>query len=335
MSRETRQIRPFDVPKSLEGLLRGARLHIGSLTIESGTGVRSFPDPETYGSQRVTLEWSEQGALESFRETIHGGAQELDILLSDLSLVVAATSGYLGKTEVLYREVLSDQTPRSHIVDLASGDERAVALRVLGHKANRVAAYLLLTRELDRIALRPWRLGTWLARCEFRIAVDLPADLFRPEPLTEKERQRLGLPPGTVRYVDWDSYDPAAPFDPDVPPRMYVDEEVLTAVSEAGGAPLGRMMQRQLIADFMCSLFREVREKPDGWRHREWGTLEDSLLGRVVRYLEGGASASQEDCDRRLQQIAGDDPGRQAAWVETRLDVRAQILTTFRKQGPL
>lgn len=333
MSRETRQIRPFDVPKTMEGLFRETRLHIGEMTIGSGRGVRSFPDPDAYESQQVALEWSEQSAFDSFRESICTGAQELDILISDLSLVVAATSGYLGTTEIVYRERLSDDAPRDRTADLATGPRRAVALRVVGRKANRVTAYLLLNRELEGGPLRPWRLGTWLARCEFRIAVELPADLFRPEPLTEKERHRLGLPHGTVRYVDWDSYDPAAPFDPDTPPRMYVDEEVLTAVSEASRSPLGRMMQKQLVTDFMCSLLREVREKPDGWQNKGWEALEDSLLGRVVRYLEGGATASPEDYDRRLHQIAGDDPGHQVAWVESRLDVRADLLSTLRKPG--
>ena len=333
MSRETRQIRPFDVPRNLEGLFRGTQLRIGDLTIESDRGVRSFPDPDAYESQQVTLEWSEQSAFESFRETIRVGAQEIDILLSDLSLVVTATSGYLGTTEIVYRERLSDDAPRNRAVDLVAGPERAVAFRVVGHRASRITAYLLLTREQERGPLRPWRLGTWLARCEFRIAVELPADLFRPEPLTEKERQRLGLPPGTVRYVDWDSYDPAAPFDPDTPPRMYVDEEVLTVVSETSRTPLARMMQKQFVTDFMCSLLREVREKPEGWRNKEWEALEDSLLGRVVRYLEGRTAAPPEDYDRKLQQIAGDDPGRQAAWVESRLDLRADILSMLRKSG--
>jgi len=322
VGRETRVLRPFDIPASLEHFFDGATLRFGAQRIRTDEGLRVWGDPDTYGSQEVELELSEEDTFDGFRTHVAEGAEKGGFALVDLSLLVFVTSGYLGTTEVVYRQSLDDGTPSHRTLNLASGASRAAGLRVVSHRPNRITAYLVLNRKIPERPLRPWRKGTWLAHCEFRIGLEAPSALFRPLPLDDKKRRDFRLPPGTVRYLR--SCDPRSRFDPETPPEMYVDAEILQTISRDAKSAVSQMFQRELAACFIRSVVAEAMRETDEWRNSSWDQLEDSLLGRIVKYVEG-KGRSKEDYTRRLDDLRS-DPERQIAIAEDRLKVRAAIL---------
>ena len=328
MSREVRDLRPFDVPPSLDNLFSGTRLHFGDIDIEPGQSVRAWEDPEAYAEQSVKLVWAENSAFDTFRERLRRGVEDLGIVASDLSLLVVGISGYLRTTDIVSWEKLSRNSPREREVNLVADPERAVAFRVVGQQANRIEAYLMLNRRLAASPLRPWRLGTWLARCEFRVAVDAPSSLFRPTPLNEATRRENKLPKGAVRYL---VCDPLDPFSPEHPPRFYVDEEILRAMSDQSRSPVSRMMQKDLVAMFLRSVLVQAHVQRTDWRNRTWEELADTLFGRVVRYLVG-PNRSPDDYEARLRQVEH-NAELQGAHVEDALDVRGAILAGLAKKA--
>ncbi len=319
MGQETKTVRPFDVPESLERLFHRVTLRVGAQHIQAGKERLVWDDADTYGGQEVELEWSAERDFDGFQKAIMEGAEAAGIAASNLSLLVLVTSGYLGTTEVVHRETLGDGSPAERVLKLGGKANRAVGLRVVSDRPNRITAYLVLNREIARKPLQPWRKGTWLARREFRIGLEAPSAIFRPLELDDKRRKEFRLLPGTVRYLR--SCDP---FDPESPPEMYVDSEILQAVSRDPKSATSQMVQRELAAYFIRSVVAESTKKTDERRDGSWSELEDSLLGRIVKYLEGKGK-SDEDYEKRLAEVR-EDPERVVALAEDRLGVRAAIL---------
>ena len=309
MSFESRIVRPFH-RTSLDEALTSATFHFGNQVCEANAGI-AVADPETFARSIGRIVWAPEGEFEDFKVALVQGASDLGVDLSALGLLAVASTSYVRRSQVVHRCPLTDLDSLDRVTEVTAG-ERPVALRTGFHGAA-VEVYLLLLRELEKRPLRPWRKATWISRAKFTIDVEKGAVLFRPIPLDDNERARLDLPAGTVRYVDLEDHDVLEPFGESEPPRFYIDADLLRQLGARQASPIALAFQAQLAQDFMTAVVHRAAGETDV-ETRSWEDVEDSLLGRVLRFA-AGAGASRDDKQLLLKQVS-ENPERMLARTE-------------------
>ena len=323
MSRETQVLRPYRVDRKLGMALRESVLMFGGDDKGKCTaGERIVIDDNSYTRRTANFQWAEEQGFEKFKADLCNGAIDTGIDVSNMRLVVTVRSGYLKISERLFSLALSELHRLRRIVPLPSlpdGDpdrDRPAAFQADTHGAT-VDAYVVLANQLNRDVednpLRPWRSGTWLAHESFRIVCQDRSDLFKPQPLTEEDRRRLKLPANTIRYVEIDSsHDLTEPMDQIELPTVWVDEELLQKLSRDSGHPAAKLLQLQLVLDFVSAAIMEfsrqakASESDIGYGRPEvtgYSEIRDSLIGKIVR-LVSGRRASKQDKDTLLKKAA-------------------------------
>ena len=130
----------------------------------------------------------------------------------------------LKRVELVVRTPLSEIGGLDPTYRLASAGQRPDPLRT-PYGGCSIEVYRRARSRTERSAHRPWRKGTWLGHVNFDVRTDLGVTDFTPIPLTDELRERLGLMPGTVRYVQIE--DPLQAESVDGALRLYVDESLL------------------------------------------------------------------------------------------------------------
>lgn len=322
MSFESRIVRPFH-RSSLDEALTSTTFHFGDQLCEANAGI-AVTNPETFARSSGRIVWAPKGEFDDFKSALVEGALNLGVDLSALGLLAVASTSYIKRSQVVHRRPLSDLDGLDRVTIITLG-ERPVALRTGFHGAT-VEVYLLVLRELEKRPLRPWRKGTWISRAKFRIDVEKGAVLFRPIPLDDKERDRLGLPTGTVRFVDLDDHDILEPFGESEPPRFYIDADFLRRLGARQTSPIALALQAQLVQDFVAAVVHRAAGETDV-ETRSWEDIEDSLLGRVLRFA-AGAGASPDDRQLLLKQVS-ENPERMLARAEHAIDIRRQLIDSL------
>ena len=171
-------------------------------------------------------------AFDGFRQTLTDEAARNRIEADAASLIVTAHAPYLKLTDVVVNHPLSELHSLRRTLTLR-GESRPAALWANTHGAV-VTAYVALNREMpDAGSLRPWLMGTWLARAVFRLKTDLPPVLFRPIPMKEDDRREHNLPPECARYLHMGDHDPLQSREGQPPPEFYVDADLLARIDRA------------------------------------------------------------------------------------------------------
>ena len=322
MSLESRTVRPFH-STSLDEVLTSTTFHFGNQVCDANAGI-AVADPETFTRNRGRVVWAPEGEFEDFKGALLQGASDLGVELSALGLLAVASTSYIRRSQVVHRWPLTDLESLDRDTAITEG-ERPVALRTGFHGAA-VEVYLLLLQELEKHPLRPWRKGTWISRAKFRINVDKGAVLFRPIPLGDEERDRLDLPSGTVRYVDLEDHDLLEPFGESEPPRFYIDAGFLRQLGARQTSPIALAIQAQLVQDFMAAVIHRAASETEV-DTRSWEDIEDSLLGRVLRFA-AGAGASRDDKQLLLKQVSK-SPGRMLARIEHAIDIQKRLIDSL------
>jgi len=324
VSRETRTIRPFHTG-SLDNVLDGVRLRFGEQECAPAASIL-VDDPETFARNRGEIIWAAADEFPDFKRSLREGVERLGVDPSALGLLVTSSTTFIRRTQILLRLPLDDLESLDRVTLLTGavrGDslgardnpesvdrvaplsptERPTALRTGFHGAV-VEAYVLLLRQLPRRPLQPRRKGTWLARANFRIDVDRGAELFRLTPLDSDKRTELGIPTKAVRYVDLEDQDLLEAFGHSPPPPFYVDEEFLAHLGARHSSPAGVALQGQLVHDFIAAVVwhSAANAAELELETRSWDDIEDSLLGRVLRFA-AGPGASGEDKQMLLTTI--------------------------------
>ncbi len=324
MSREVRTVRPFQIRDSLDRVLESAVLRFGADECLAGSRIQ-FDDVDDYRRRRAELAWHQEG-FDYFKTSVSDAVEEIGIDPGALALLVTAATGYLKITEVVFRHPLSDLDNLSAIVNLS--DPRPKALRTGFHGA-KVVAYLLLTEDIDPQPLRPWRKGTWLARAVFRLVSTSPTSLFRPTPLDQAQRDRLGLPQGVVRYLDLGDYEPQLSYDDSIPPSFYVDEDLLASLAARPNSSLSRFFQVQLVQDFIWGVLRSPAIQ-ENFNDLEWEDLEDTLLGKILNLIAG--SNASDERRNELIKMSKTSPEKILALAEDAIGLRKEILAAFKEE---
>lgn len=334
MSRERRTLEPYTVDPSLKSALRGATVWLddeccaadSSLTIDDGS----------FGRREAWLTWASEEAFDDFKSRLTNGAYDTGIHPQWMRLVVVARTGSLKVAEKLIDVGLDDldNLPRTVRLDRHPPDGRRFVFRT-GHHGAIVDAYVALsphwTPDSPVERRLPKRPATWLARATFRLDARHTAALFHPRALDDAKREELGLPPGTVRYIDLRGQDLLQPIEgtPDV--DVWVDEEVLAAVSASHTSAPALLFQRQLMLDFVASVVFEYSRQVHATAPASVDDSEDdfraSLIGKVVDLVLRGDTASGADNERRaraLQQCQS-SPAKVVARAEDALGLREGI----------
>lgn len=323
--KEVRTIRPFAVPGVLARALGGSVLHFGDLSCPADSSISLDLDPHTYAMRPVHLEWApNEEEFEAFKGHLTEGVSSMDVSPAALSLVVEASTPYLKRVDLVLAHPLSEIEGLERVSSLT--DRRRAAAFEAGHHGCVVDAFVLLNQDVERRALRPWRKGTWLARVKFALTTDIARAMFRPFPLDDETRDRLGLPAKTIRYFDMGDHDPLEPYDAQPnEPVLYVDEDLLAELTASSNTPASIGLQLQLALDFIAAVVHDASRR-EALEDLSLADLEDSLLGRVLRVTAG---SSREDDQKILLGWVRSDPGKVVAKAEHTIDLQKRLIESL------
>lgn len=326
MSWEVRTVRPFQIGDSLERVLEDTVFRFGADECPAGGRIQ-VDDIDDYHRRQAELAWSSEHEFECFKISLSDMIAEIGIDPGALALLVTISTSYLKISEVCFSHPLSDLDSLPATVNLSN--PRPKALRTGFHGAN-VAAYLLLTEDIDPLPLRPWRKGTWLARAVFRLISTSPTSLFRPTPLDQTQRDRLGLPPGVARYLDLGDYVPSQSYDDLNLPTFYVDKELLDSLAVRPNSRLSRFVQVQLVQDFIWGVLRSPAVQEEELGHLSWVDIADTLLGRLLSLIAGSRASDKKRYEliKRVQKR----PDEVLALAEDAIGLRKELLAAINEE---
>ena len=321
MSKETRTVRPFHTA-TLGAILDGIVFRFGEKEC-SAAGSILVDNPEEFTRSRGEIIWAQEHEFDEFKRALVEGAADLGIELSALGLFVTASTTYLKRTQEVFRCPLNNLESLERVT-LITPRDRPVALQTGFHGAV-LDTYLVLLRELEKLPLFPWRKGTWISRAKFRVDVEKGADMYRLTRLNDAKRVELGISPRAIRYVDLGDTNILAPYGDFAPPRFYVDEECLAQLDARHSSPIGVALQAQLVQDFIAAVLWYSAANDDECEldSKSWEDIEDSLLGRVLRFI-AGPSASAEDKKTLLKTLYS-SPDHVVARAEHAIDIGKYI----------
>ena len=326
MSSESRLLRPFRIDKRLAGALRNTEFSYGDRRCKAGEHV--LIEDRTFGMRLPILQWSSEEHFEDFKRDLALGAVGMGIHESHLCLAVTARSGYLKLCERVYYQPLDDLDRLDRKVRLGEAPDgsRRQVFCAESHGAV-VDAYIALRRPINAAPLRPSRTAAWFAHASFRVECESEPDLFRPQPLDDDNRQKLGLAQETVRFLELDASNLTLPLAEGDVPTFWVDEQLLTGLDRQGGSAVAQHFQRHLALDFIVGVILEFARNADEDEVASYEDIGDSLIGRVARLLAGTrADDSQRDSMLRL---CRKNPGRAVAWAEHAVGLRSAALKSL------
>lgn len=283
MSSEQRTVRPFVGLDDFETSVAGFRLHVGDDVIEPGD--RVVLSRESYSLRRIALELApDDGEFDSLKSRLVSAAAAIDLDPSVLDLIVVGASSYLKISEVLLRESLADLVLLDRLVEI-SVTPRPRSLST-PHSGSKLDVYVCLNQNVDKVPLRPWRRGSWLAHADFRIETELASAGFTPRALTpEVAEKELGVPAGTTRFIRM--AEGASPLDGDSSEdqvEMWVNASLLGQMAANNSTKSARLLQAQLALDAVAAILKAAHET-DELQSSTFADIEDSLFGRVIELV--------------------------------------------------
>lgn len=324
MSSEQRTIRPFVGLDGFQRILDQFRLAVANDRVEPDDSIRLTP--EGFLLRPVSLELAGDDELYEFARIGLGlCATELGFELSDLELVVIASSPYLKIADIVVRQPLDQLADLGRSISLTS-PSRPRALRAM-HNGCTVDAYVCLGANLPQKPLLPWRRGTWLAKISFGISSELESIGFSPRPLTEEEREKRNLPKGLLRFIELGEQSPLDEGTDDSTLQMWVDAEVLAKLSASSSSPAAKAFQLQLFLDAVIVILDAARAD-DRLTSSTVDDLHDTLFGRLITGLSRHAGQTVEQrraIETALLASARDAPELFIAHTEAKIEMKKMM----------
>lgn len=325
MNREVRIVRPFLVPQEFEWALESTRLQMGSQTCypNSRIVVRAQED---FLRTKPELMWAETDEeFGKFKENISKGIANIGIDPSELDLLATAYTSYLKITDIFFCHPLSELNTLQSSLKLSSA-KRPDALQASTHGAV-VTLYIVLRRDLSPEPLTPWRKGTWLAKCTFKVETDSLSSMFRPIPLDDEARRYHQLGKETARYFNIGDHDPFAPFGDTDNPELYVDVALLARIDREASSPIAKALQTMLVADVITGIVAACVARPDDLQRATWEDVQDSILGRIIGLIAGNKAVNADY--EELLKMTKTDPFRLIAQAEDAIGLRRSLLNSM------
>jgi hypothetical protein len=317
MSSQMRVVRPFVGLDEFEAIVKEFGLEVAGRRLSDGESVRL--DPGEFTRARIVAELAPDPDTWAFRiERLARAASRLNLRPDQLELVVTTFTPFLRMADVAWTCRLSELQATAHSVVL-SASPRPRALQAAHHGAT-VEVCICLADDLAVRPLVPSRLGTWLSRATFRISTDFDAIGFRPRSLSDVDIQRLGLPPGTVRFVEVVG-SPLEDLRADEAVDLWLDETLMARMSMASRTAPSRALQMQLFVDAVSAVAERARRE---LTNEEIDELDGTLLGRILNALAG--AGTDRTARGRLLELLREHPARFLAHVEARIGLRRTLL---------
>ena len=324
MSTETRIVRPYVGGQEFQQMLDSCTLRCADGVIEGGGEVSVSLDEYLNYPFALLLEAVDWSLVEN-------GASALELDPADIDLLVLVAAPRLRFVDTIFRQDLSDTASMPEQIALSS-PERARALRA-PHGGADLKVYFCLNKDLEVRPLSPWRRGTWLGQHDYRVRSDLSGSGFVPIRMTDDDREHLGIPKDTARFVTLDDGDP---FDVDPPTdivKLYVDGDLLDRLAVATGTPVGKHIQRQLFLDATSAIVfaahRRIAEDP-GLRAQHVDDFRGSLVHKLTELVasKGLDSASRDRRQTEFHRL-GNAPTAFLAQIEAKTGMRKDMLASF------
>jgi hypothetical protein len=312
MSTEQRDVRAIGVVHALQDLLSSAVLLVGEQRY--ATDERVVLDEVAYLHAQIGVALGGPHVVASAIDAAIGELPDLDLDLDSLEFAVILSSGYLRILEFRHRMPLSELSSVPSPLVLTSG-QRPDALRAWRSGCT-IELSVHLSTERPKRPLKPWRLGSWVARTEWSVATESSFTGFTPKPLTAEMKHELMLSSKAMRYVRVGS----PPLEQDVTEEsveLWLDADLLSKISANPRTKVAIALQRQLFVDAVWAVVTAAR-LAEGFDLLTWSDAEKSLIGRVVSLVvpnRSGAAARQKAGNEYLAMIR-DDPARFMTFVE-------------------
>lgn len=291
---------------------------------------RATLDPDTYLHSTVRLHLGgRSGISRDDLAEVCTGLEEIGVNPDYAEFAVNLYSGFLKISEYVIRHPVSQLLELSGVVDIAVPGSRPEALRT-PYSGCRVEASVLLGVTGERRLGQPWRKGTWLARSRYFVSCDLEYAGFTPRPMDTAQKETLGLPSNATRYVTLPTgLDPVREdASPDVL-EMWVDSDLLAAISAQPKSGISMALQRQLFVDAFAAI-THVALSDSGLRDVQWVEIESTLLGRLIRGLAGrdkrGSEGNSALRSQHLLNVLRSDHAKFMAIVEDHAGVTNSLI---------
>lgn len=311
MSSEHRVVRPYAGVDEVQDLLATVHLEFGERVLEDGQRVNA--SPIQYLTEPLTLSLATDDDLHhQFRQDLTEAVEGMKLDCADVEMVAVLESARLKISDIVWRASVKDLNSHGRRIALARATDRPRALQA-PFGGCRAKLYVVLANENPPSPLRPFRKGTWLARCTYVISTDLGEIGFTPQELTDEIREQYGLLPDTLRFVVVES-----PLDEnagDDAVTVYVDTDVLARLNANTMTPGSQLIQRQLFLDAMTTAIyvasKELETTPVSY-----GDARESLLGRLIGRMSQSGSDVDEELAARHWRMAQKDPHLLVARLE-------------------
>lgn len=348
LASEFRALRPYKGVDRVQAVLDNATLRIGNDTRVLADGSLVL-DANTYLTATLELDLLRQP--EDFDEPaedqgcyfdrLHEELQSVGIEPAEfdqLRFMAVATTSYLKLLHVFWVGGYSDLLTTQGRLALAPAGREGRPRPLLAPSGGctiEFIAYLGEDRGHDR-STRPLEVhskGTWLARIRFDLETDITEIGFTPTPLTDELREGLSLQVDTIRYIVVE--DPLDPDGSSSDLTVYVDADVLNAISANPGGTGARTFQLQLAIDVIAAIVNEssihLATEPD----TTLSSIEGSLCHRLVRQTSrNSAGRIDEEREEAMFTQVKDEPLRVIAGFEGSNDViRKRLLSNIKENG--
>ena len=312
---ERRIVRPYLGVSGCQEAFDRVVLQVGTETCENEASIRTQERALRESEISIRFADSDENYL-SFVEELARTARELDYTEADLVVLAVATSPFRRLAEVVFSRSLAEMARGRPTATIAEVGNRPEALSAAFHGFT-LSVNLCLSRTVPRRPLRPSRKGTWLARATFRVGTEIGDSGFQIEPLTNAIRDRYGLEPGVIRYVDLE--DPTSPAVNDEDVTLYVDEALLDQLAATPDTSGALVIQRQLGLDVATAIvYRasvELARKGDG---AAITTAEGSIIDRILdRAARNGKGRVEPDRKEAFFEMVASRPQSFVAEIES------------------
>jgi hypothetical protein len=334
---EFRTLRPYENVDAVQELMEQLVLVYGEREpiisgatrfIEEGAYVNAIPELRWLLLSEEDGAKPEQEIWDSFHRRLKASVEKTGIETDDALVIITASTSYLKIAETIWSGTLQEFRSASKNGDQIGlkldGDPRPGPFQT-PKGGCRVEVSVILAKQLHKASGKPWRKGTWLGRAKFDVRTEKGEIGFTPKPMDDALREKLGLPRGTLRYVEMPST--LDPSEGAVEITAYVDVDLLNDLQNNPRLDGALAFQYQIALDVTRVLVAKANRELAVLKVSSPSEIADSLCARLI---EAAARTGRGDRDREREALffnyIKNEPDRYLAYEEARLTKLKSIL---------
>lgn len=309
MAKENRDVRPFlDLQIVQDWFEEHITLQVrpaeaigtssGNLDCEPWTTLRI--EPRTLATAGISLSVKEDEPILHLAAVARSFATQIGATdENDFSILIIGSTPFLKISDVLERWNFSDLEKLRGGFSLAEAGKPRPRCLQTPHSGFTLELVVVLNKELPANTGYPVRLGTWLARTQFRVCNPAEGIGFTPLTLTDEIREELGIRKQTAthRQIREDQPDLREADKLDDFVAFYVDKDMLDRLATNPRHAQSALKQTEIFIEAIDFLVMEFH-RLDDIHEITLGEVDGKLIGRLLRI------------------VSSDDPSDLEAWLE-------------------